>query len=688
MVKDALLTIGCYPVEQANFAPDYRTVRKMLEAKIGECQALIHVVGLRYGAEPDPARLAAGQPRRSYTQLEYDIGRELAEQRGDKRFRVYTFVCPETFPYDTAPDPEPEDKRALQLAHRREILDRELTYETPKDVEEVRTNVLSLEEETLQLRAEYDRLRRTSLTVSVAVLVFLVVGVATVWRLTRKTGQIQLQQARVNGMLTEQHEEIVDIRELLRQIVDRSIGPDAAAASLTPKERFDRALGEVAAEKGVGADALQSDVDAFITKVGSDAAADDLDHALAAFASQDFAAAAEAGDRAAAEARRRYQADIDAPAEREKERTALQLTADARAAERLRGLTTRHDAVLTAKETALVADLDTSVARDVGVVVRSGDLYAWLCDRELRGNHILWTIMRRLGEPTLRDDYRAVPNAEREEVVALETAFVENTLAEIGAAKAKNDTLRHENHTLVCTEVWDQARTPDRWSRAITIELPVTDHIRVHPTELEVRLAEFLVYGEWELTRDDWSEPNDVQIHLAPPLAAIDPAWGKKALDLLVDAEQWISPEDSGDNKWRRLLVTSARASILVQLGDKQGGVQVLQDFLQRHPTSRDYKPLAREVERLLGVNAEAAATGKAIAACQDVDRDKIAEEVDRVWDVDGARGALQLRTSVRAHCAKLAPAVDEALTFVAALHGDCAALKAAGTPTGIAICE
>jgi hypothetical protein len=296
--------------------------------------------------------------------------------------------------------------------------------------------------------------------------------------------------------------------------------------------------------------------------------------------------------------------------------------------------------------------------------------------------------MRRLGEPMLRDDYRAVPKAEREEVIALETAFVDNTLGEIAGAKANNDKLRYENHALVCREVWDQARTPDRWNRAVTVELPVTDHIRVHPAELEVRLAEFLVYGEWALTRDDWSEPNDVQIHLAPPLAAIDPAWGRKALDLLVDAEQWINPEDSGDNEWRRLLVTDSRWRILVQLGDKQGGVQVLQDFLQRNPTSREYKPMAREVERLLGVNAEAAATGKAIAACQNVDRDKIADEVDRVWDVDGARGALQLRTSVRAHCPRLASAVDEALTFVAALHGDCAALNAASTPTGLAICE
>src|SRR5262245_56660488 len=81
VVKDALLTIGCYPVEEADFAPDYRTVRKMLEAMISDSQALIHIVGMRYGAEPDPAGLAPGVPRRSYTQLEYDIGRELAKKR-------------------------------------------------------------------------------------------------------------------------------------------------------------------------------------------------------------------------------------------------------------------------------------------------------------------------------------------------------------------------------------------------------------------------------------------------------------------------------------------------------------------------------------------------------------------------------------------------------------------------------
>ena len=57
VVKDALLTIGCHPVEQTNFAPDWREVDRMLRERISDCQALIHIVGMRYGAEPDPASL-------------------------------------------------------------------------------------------------------------------------------------------------------------------------------------------------------------------------------------------------------------------------------------------------------------------------------------------------------------------------------------------------------------------------------------------------------------------------------------------------------------------------------------------------------------------------------------------------------------------------------------------------------
>jgi len=129
VVKEALLTINCVPVEQTNFEPDARTVEKMLRAKIEGCQALIHIVGQRYGAEPDPSTLSLGSTRCSFTQMEYHLGRQLQSERGDDRFRVYTFVCPDDFAYDTPVDdrghplpPEDPDKVQRQLAHRQAIV--------------------------------------------------------------------------------------------------------------------------------------------------------------------------------------------------------------------------------------------------------------------------------------------------------------------------------------------------------------------------------------------------------------------------------------------------------------------------------------------------------------------------------------------------------------------------------------
>src|SRR5439155_907824 len=73
LVKQALLTMNCMPVEQTNFPPDYRSVRDMLEDKIASCEAVIHIVGIRYGAEADPKTLPEEAGRRSYTQMEADI---------------------------------------------------------------------------------------------------------------------------------------------------------------------------------------------------------------------------------------------------------------------------------------------------------------------------------------------------------------------------------------------------------------------------------------------------------------------------------------------------------------------------------------------------------------------------------------------------------------------------------------
>ncbi len=45
LVRDALLNMGCLPVVQEHFPPDYRDVSGMLRDKIAGCDALIHIAG-------------------------------------------------------------------------------------------------------------------------------------------------------------------------------------------------------------------------------------------------------------------------------------------------------------------------------------------------------------------------------------------------------------------------------------------------------------------------------------------------------------------------------------------------------------------------------------------------------------------------------------------------------------------
>src|SRR6266436_1693308 len=125
LVKQALLTMGFMPIQQTNFPPDYRSGREMIEEKIAACEAVIHIFGIRYGAEPDPSTLPEGAARRSYTQMEADIARKLGK-------KLYLFVCSEDFPYDQAPV-ENEELQRLQQTYRAEIAKSEILWTQVND---------------------------------------------------------------------------------------------------------------------------------------------------------------------------------------------------------------------------------------------------------------------------------------------------------------------------------------------------------------------------------------------------------------------------------------------------------------------------------------------------------------------------------------------------------------------------
>jgi tetratricopeptide (TPR) repeat protein len=174
MVKQGLLTMGCFPIEQTNFEPDYRTVRQMLETRIAQCDAVIHVVGVRYGAEPDPGSVPEGQTRRSYTQMEAEIARKLGK-------KLYVFLCPEDFPYDQESPAERDEKRELQRAYRQQVARRESLYTPVRSREDIALKVRELKFELEKLKGTIARDRTRTFAVLAGLLIALAVISAGVW---------------------------------------------------------------------------------------------------------------------------------------------------------------------------------------------------------------------------------------------------------------------------------------------------------------------------------------------------------------------------------------------------------------------------------------------------------------------------------------------------------------------------
>jgi hypothetical protein len=111
VIKDALLTLQIFPIEESNFTLAYGPLVAMLRDLIGRCDVVIHLAGFYFGAEP-PQR-PPDQRRRSYTQIEYDVARELKKP-------LYLFLAAENYESDK-PSTQSDEEKELQLTHRRAI---------------------------------------------------------------------------------------------------------------------------------------------------------------------------------------------------------------------------------------------------------------------------------------------------------------------------------------------------------------------------------------------------------------------------------------------------------------------------------------------------------------------------------------------------------------------------------------
>lgn len=154
-IKLELEKKDCHVYNQPSFGTDYRTVEAMLRKKLSEADAVIHIVGFRYGAEPQ--QRPDGKPRRSYTQMEYDIALALNKP-------VYRFLSADATVRDPAkPKEKAEDPEtaALQLAHREAVQRSDNLYYFFKDKDDLCRRAAAIQPVTaVDFRADISRVDR------------------------------------------------------------------------------------------------------------------------------------------------------------------------------------------------------------------------------------------------------------------------------------------------------------------------------------------------------------------------------------------------------------------------------------------------------------------------------------------------------------------------------------------------
>ena len=291
LIKEALLTLGCVPIEQTNFPPDARTVREMLRVKITACDAVVHVAGEVYGAEPsarDP-----GEPRRSYTQLEYELATELGKP-------VYVFVCGAGFPYDEHP-PEDTERQTLQQQHRTRLQKSDHIYTPVGSRDELALRVHALQTRVEALSGELNKTRSwlgRGIAIGIVALTLLGGGL---WWLNHRVGKTESKVTKLETELDKQ-------RRYLKSVADAFTAQQAQLRQLklTDDEIFNRAVANVAAKEKVPETELRSGIDLFVVAIRADAKADFYDRALAEFAQKNFAAAAQSAGAAGNAARDQY----------------------------------------------------------------------------------------------------------------------------------------------------------------------------------------------------------------------------------------------------------------------------------------------------------------------------------------------------------------------------------------------
>jgi tetratricopeptide (TPR) repeat protein len=137
LVSESLRKRGYIPVDQEISNLTDQEIVHLLKDKLAPCDAVVCLIGQRYGAEP--SKPLDGFPRRSFTQLEYIFARAMTEPRPR---HISLFLTTDQTPSDH-PNDEPDELRELQRTYRAEVT-RDRNWRAFNDAKELRAEIAEL----------------------------------------------------------------------------------------------------------------------------------------------------------------------------------------------------------------------------------------------------------------------------------------------------------------------------------------------------------------------------------------------------------------------------------------------------------------------------------------------------------------------------------------------------------------
>ena len=235
IVAKVLSSMGFNPVWQDIAATDAGELIDVLIERIKPCDAILQLVGHRYGAEPPDPHPVHG--RVSYTQFEALHSESIGK-------KVIYIMLPDDFPV-AACSPEKSELVDLQETYRSNLQKRGVLHHTANNTIELENRVYRVRNELQELRLAIERNRKRMLQISTAALILLLLITTIILQIRlssirqeKRLGQVEASNTRQEAGIDilqerglEQAETVARIEERVKEI--RSLPTQEKKALLT-----------------------------------------------------------------------------------------------------------------------------------------------------------------------------------------------------------------------------------------------------------------------------------------------------------------------------------------------------------------------------------------------------------------------------------------------------------------------